>query len=203
MRDRSSLFIDDADLQALETFARRMRGEIFFAKRWLIVEGPTDYLIVHAVAHALEYDLDQHGVSVIDAQNNGNPATFAALTRALDIPWLAVFDGDKEGRDCIQRIGKRGFDASELQERCHTHQAGDIEEQLVADGLGPELRETLETIGIPNARGMNDKELVAALRKRKNEYAWEIAIRIRSDPRLAHRLPITFRDAIKSLRGLE
>ena len=120
LRDRSSLYIADGELQALETYARRMRGEIFFAERWLIVEGQADYLIVHAVAHSMDYDLDQHGVSVIDAQNNGNPATFAALARALDIPWLAVFDGDTAGQGFVQAIENRGFDTAELTERCRT-----------------------------------------------------------------------------------
>ena len=58
-----------------------------------IVEGQADYLIVHALGRAQDYDLDEHGVSVIDAQNNGSPDTFTALARALGIPWLAVFDG--------------------------------------------------------------------------------------------------------------
>ena len=97
LRDRSMLYIEESELQSLETFARRMRGEIFFAERWLIVEGQADYLIVHAMACALGYDLDRHGVAVIDAQNNGSPAIFAALARALSIPWLAVFDGDQAG----------------------------------------------------------------------------------------------------------
>jgi len=29
--------------------------------------------------------------------NSGNPGTFAALARALCIPWLALFDGDAAG----------------------------------------------------------------------------------------------------------
>jgi hypothetical protein len=44
-----------------------VRGEIFFARRWLIVEGQAEYLIVHSLARSLGYDLDEHGVSVIDA----------------------------------------------------------------------------------------------------------------------------------------
>ena len=103
LRDRSALYIEDSELQSLETFARRMRGEVFFARRWMIVEGQADYLVVHALARALGYDLDEHGVSVIDAQNNGNPDTFAALARALAIPWLAVFDGDAAGRGLRRR----------------------------------------------------------------------------------------------------
>jgi putative ATP-dependent endonuclease of OLD family len=97
LRDRSLLYISDHELQALETFARRIRGEIFFARRWFIVEGQAEYLIVHSLARSLGYDLDEHGVAVIDAMNNGNPATFAVMARALAIPWLAVFDGDQAG----------------------------------------------------------------------------------------------------------
>ena len=81
LRERSVLHIEDEELRALQTFARRIRGEIFFASRWMIVEGQAEYLIVSALAKSLGYDFDEHGVSLIDAVNNGNPATFAALAR--------------------------------------------------------------------------------------------------------------------------
>ena len=202
LRDSSSLYIEDSELQALETYARRMRGEIFFAERWLIVEGQADYLIVHAVAHAMDYDLDQHGVSVIDAQNNGNPATFAALARALEIPWLAVFDGDAAGQGFVQAIESRGFDTSESRSRCHTHPDGDLEAQLVADGLGVELRETLGGLGFQNVRELSDEGLVERLRADKTTYAAAFAARIRGETDLAQRAPEAFRSAVTQLRGL-
>ena len=202
LRERSSLFVRDDELQSLETYARRMRGEIFFAERWLLVEGQTDYLIVHAVAHALDYDLDQHGVSVIDAQNNGKPATFAALARALDIPWLAVFDGDQAGQQYVQAIANRGVLAEEVDRRCRTHAAGDLEAQLVADGLGPELREVLAASGIEDAHALNDDDLVVRLRASKTAYAAEFAARIRRDMVFAQQAPEAFRTAIDQLRGL-
>ena len=143
LRKRASLYVSENELRKLETQARRMRGEIFFAERWLLVEGPTDYLLVQAIAHALDYDFDRHGVAVVDVQNNGNPATFAALARALSIPWLAVFDGDKGGEKLIKQIKKRGFNEAELRKRCRQHSDGALEAQLVADGLGSELRKVL------------------------------------------------------------
>ena len=202
LRDRSSLYMTDDELQALETYARRMRGEIFFAERWLIVEGQADYLLVHAIAQALGYELDQHGVSAIDAQNNGNPATFAALARALDIPWLAVFDGDEEGNQFVQRIQQRGFDQAELEIRCSTQPNGDLEEQLVADGLGTELREILQAVGVTDAQNLDDDELADSLRKKKTTYAAELAVKIREDFELSKRTPAAFREAIERLRGL-
>ena len=202
LRDRCALYIEDSNLNALETYARRMRGEIFFAERWLIVEGQADYLIVHAIAHALDYDLDQHGVAVIDAQNNGNPATFAALARALGIPWLAVFDGDNTGLKYIKAICNRGFVKDEVDQRCRTHQDGDLEAQLIADGLASEMREVLAAIGVQNAAGLNNAELVARLRDNKTSYAAEFAARVRIDAGLAQRAPEAFRTAIEGLRGL-
>ena len=203
LRDRASLYVADDELQALETYAQRMRGEIFFAERWLIVEGQADYLLVHSTAHAVEYDLDQYGVSVIDAKNTGSPATFAALARALGIPWLAVFDGDEAGQEYIQSIRKRGFNDSEIQGRCRTHPEGILERQLVVDGLGQELRETLAEIGIQGVEAMEDDELVAHLRNHKTTYWAKFAARVRHDPDLARRMPEAFRAAIEQLRGLE
>ena len=201
-RSRSALYVGDNELRALETYARRMRGEIFFAERWLIVEGQADYLIVSALAHVLDYDLDQHGVSVIDAKNNGNPATFVALARALDIPWLAVFDGDAAGRRLVQGIKNRGVDAAEVQERIQTHAAGDLEAQLVADGLGPELRQVLADLGTRDASELADGDLAYALRSDKTAYASALAARVGDDVELARRCPAAFRYSIQRMRGL-
>ena len=202
LRDRSALFIGDDELQSLETFARRMRGEIFFAERWMIVEGQADYLIVHALAQAMEYDLDEHGVSLIDAQNNGNPDTFAVLARALGIPWLAVFDGDDAGRKYVQAIGARGFSNNELTKRCGTHQAGDLEAQLVADGLGTELSEILEELGFQDAPSLNSEALVSRLRDNKTAYAAKLSARLYAEPELAQGAPPAFRTAINQLPEL-
>ena len=201
--DRSALHISDDALQSLETHARRMRGEIFFAERWLIVEGQTDYLLVHALARALDYDLDQHGVAVIDAQNNGNPATFAALARALAIPWLAVFDGDNAGRKYVEAIRRRGFNDDDITKRCRHHSAGDLEAQLVADGLGPVLRDILTGMNVPGAQKLADDALKEHLRDDKIACAAALAARVQADPNLARRMLAAFRNAIGGLRGLE
>lgn len=201
MRDRSQLFIPDDELRALETFARRIRGEIFFATRWFIVEGQAEYHLVHAMARELGYDLDEHGVAVIDAMNNGHPATFAALARALSIPWLAVFDGDQAGLQYCQGIQNRNFDPAFVTARCRRHTAGDLEAQLVADGLGAELNAVLARLGVAGGPA-NGPALADLLRDQKTAYAAELGIMLRGNAALAGRMPQTFRDAINDLRGL-
>ena len=203
LRDQSSRYINDDELRSLETFARRIRGEVFFSECWMIVEGQADYLMVHALAHAMRYDLDWQGVSVIDAQNNGSPQAFAALARGLDIPWCAVFDGDDAGEGYVKRLLERGFAESEIENRCFRHSAGDMEAQLVADGLGIELREILERLGVQGASGLTDDVLVERLRANKTDYAAELANRIRANRRVAERGPEAFRAAIGMLPVLK
>ena len=202
LRDRSRLFVADEELRQLETFARRIRGEIFFAGRWMIVEGQAEYLIVHSLARGLGYDLDEHGVSLIDAVNNGNPALFATLARALGIPWTAVFDGDPAGQQYVAAIAAREFDAAFVAGHCRTHPAGTLEDQLLADGLEPELRSILEALGQDDADMIDRPTLERRLSDNKIPYAAELARRLDGDAALAQRMPQAFRDAIADLRGL-
>lgn len=200
--DRALLYISDDELRSLETFARRIRGEIFFARRWFIVEGQAEYLLVHAMARELGYDLDEHGVAVIDAQNNGNPAIFAALARALSIPWLAVFDGDGAGQGYCQSIATRNFDPTFVAARCRTHAADDIEAQMIADGLEPELRTALTQASVAAAATADAATLLRLLRGHKTGYAAALVDMMRGNAALAGRMPQAFRDAIADLRGL-
>ena len=202
LRDRCRLYMSDEDLRSLETFARRIRGEIFFARRWMIVEGQSEYLIVHALARQLGYDLDEHGISVIDAVNNGNPATFAALARALGIPWVAVLDGDDAGREYVHSIRSRDFEEAYVTERCRLLPAGDLEQQLLSDGLEPELRSILESVGYADAANIDRPTLEQRLAEKKTRYAAELAARIAVDEALAARMPQAFGDAIEALKGL-
>ena len=202
LQNNSLLHMPDDELRALETFARRIRGEIFFATRWVIVEGQAEYLLMHALARQLGYDLDEHGVSVIDAVNNGHPATFAALARALGIPWIAVLDGDDAGRGYLQAIINRDFEPTFVNDRCKMHARGNLEQQLLADGLEAELRAVLETIGQADAPTIDRPTLERRLEGHKTACAAELAARITRDAALAQRMPSLFRDAIASLRGL-
>jgi putative ATP-dependent endonuclease of OLD family len=202
LREKSLLHIDDDELSALETFARRIRGEIFFANRWLIVEGQAEYLLVHCLGKGLGYELDCYGVSVIDAKNNGNPDTFAALARALGIPWTAVFDGDAAGLGYVRAISGRDFDPVFIADRCRTLPVGTLEQQLLADGWESDLRDIMRSLGQADALTMDLTALEKCLEKNKTRYAAQLASLISSDRTMALRFPQPFRDAITSLRGL-
>ena len=94
-------------------------GEIFFARRWMLWRDKQVYLIVHAFAKAIGYDLDEHGVAVIDAMNNGHPPRSQPQPARCQ-SWLAVFDGDNaSARGYVQQIMDRQFDPQFVAQRCH------------------------------------------------------------------------------------
>ena len=203
LKERAQYHICDDELAKLETWARRIRGEIFFARKWLIVEGQSDYLIMHTLAGLTGYPLDEHGISVIDAQNNGCASTFAALARALAIPWVALFDGDDAGKKYVSQIKKRNFDGAEITKRCHVIPAPDMEELLVKNGLEQELRGIIAQLGVQDATTMPADNLIAKLRKSKTEYAYELCEELRRDQSLLAKIPAILKDTITRLQAVQ
>jgi putative ATP-dependent endonuclease of OLD family len=201
--EQSLTYINDEELAQLETFARRVRGEIFFARRWLLVEGPTEYNLMHGLANGLGYNFDENGVAVIDFQNNGNPDCFAALARALNFPWRILVDGDEAGIKYLELIKKRGFSDAEVKDRSTSLPTKDMEEELVTSGLQAELRQILRKIGLSELEINDTENLKVALRNNKSAYSAELAKLCSEDKELAKRMPYSMQDTICKLRVLE
>jgi putative ATP-dependent endonuclease of OLD family len=107
-RHSCRVLISDTEEAELSFLGRRIRGEIFFAREWILVEGVSEFLLLQAIGKALGYDLDQHGISVIDFQNNGNAGIYSALADGFGIPWQMATDGDSESDKFHAQLFKRG-----------------------------------------------------------------------------------------------
>jgi putative ATP-dependent endonuclease of the OLD family len=114
LRDESQLYLSNTDLSDLDTYAKRIRGEVLFARAWLLCEGQSEYLLLRYFAGLMGTPLDQAGVTVIDYQNNGSPGAFVGLARAFEIPWLMICDNDQGGKDSIRQVQNRGLTAPEI-----------------------------------------------------------------------------------------
>jgi putative ATP-dependent endonuclease of OLD family len=202
LKERSAAYVSDEDLKALDTYARRIRGEIFFADRWLLVEGQAEFTVVTALAEVLGFSLDDYGIALIDAVNNGNPPIFAALARAFRIPWMAVLDGDQAGQGYKTGILKRGFHQSAADAQCLLLPAGCLEQQLLADGIETEIRVILMRLGKLDADKCNEPALLKLMDSCKTDYAAELASELRRSPALAQRILEPVRIALATLRTL-
>jgi putative ATP-dependent endonuclease of OLD family len=98
-----------------------------------------------------------------------------------------VFDGDAAGRGYANALTARGFDPAFIAQRCRTHAAGHLEDQLLADGLEPELRSILQALGQNDADALDPATLQIRLADNKIPYAAQLATRVNGDAALAHR----------------
>ncbi|MEZ5973139.1 MAG: AAA family ATPase [Hyphomonadaceae bacterium] len=188
---------DESDLSF---HGRRIRGEMFFARRWLLVEGVCEYLLTHAVATALDYPLDDHGITVIDFKNSGSAGIYPPLADAFGIAWHMISDGDdleKHQRELL----KRGYVADDLVGHSVGLSQGDLEKQLLSDGHETRLRDILAKLGVADASTCSGDELYAKLQKNKTEYMSELAIQVAADIVVAESMPAPFVNHIKALKG--
>lgn len=72
-------------------------SEGFFADKVVLVEGPTDRVVLEAVAARLGLDLDGRGISVLSVSGKESLRTGYEILRALGIPTYVLADGDFGG----------------------------------------------------------------------------------------------------------
>ena len=72
---------------------RLARGELLFARCWLLVEGETEMWVYPAAARALDKDLHREGVRVV-AYSQTDVGLLTKIANALGIKWYCVGDDD-------------------------------------------------------------------------------------------------------------
>ncbi|MBN1843818.1 MAG: AAA family ATPase [Deltaproteobacteria bacterium] len=205
LKEESQLYLSDSDLTDLDTFAKRIRGEVLFARAWLLCEGQSEYLLFRYFAELLGKPLDQAGVTVIDFQNNGSPGAFVGLSLAFQIPWIMVCDNDDEGRRFVGQVKDRGLTDQKIEEivRPLPGEGVDLEDFLIRNGFVPEYAEILAERNVclskkEGEEGFED-ELAKTIRKDKIGYTRALIEKLRSDKADKSRVPQFFAVAIKDV----
>lgn len=94
--------LDDRESQKFDYFVRRTRGELFFARCWLLVEGETDVIVLTGAAKALGIDLEESGVRLVDYAQS-NLTLFLKAAESLGVKWHVFSDGDAGGQKNIKK----------------------------------------------------------------------------------------------------
>ncbi|MDV2496576.1 MAG: AAA family ATPase [bacterium] len=168
LKDESQLYLSADELSDLETYAKRIRGEVLFARAWLLCEGQSEYLLFRYFSNLLDRPLDNAGVTVIDFKNNGSAGAFVGLARAFEIPWLMVCDNDDAGNSYIEEVRSHGLTDEEIGRnvRLLPGDGIDLEMFLVRNGFANEYLEILA-------------EQSVSLNKKEGEEGFEEEIRER------------------------
>jgi putative ATP-dependent endonuclease of OLD family len=201
-RHACRVLISEDDEAELSFLGRRLRGEIFFARRWVLVEGPSEFLLLKALGQAYGYDLDQHGVAIIDFQNCGSPGIYAALAEGFHFPWHMISDGDAESEKFRAQLVKRGFSDEDLQGHVETLPPPNcLEDQLIADGHEGLLRKIMTEIGSVTAATCSLDDFKRRLKNKKPGYMVRLAPMVAGDGALAAQMPKVFIALIEKLKN--
>jgi putative ATP-dependent endonuclease of OLD family len=95
--------LSDEETRKFNYHVRRARGELLFARCWLLVEGETEAWIYPAAARALGLNLHRDGVRVVE-YSQSDVALLAKVANALGIPWYCIVDDDSGRGQYEQRV---------------------------------------------------------------------------------------------------
>ena len=190
---RSYALLDERDLEDLEDWARRIRGEVFFSRFWILCEGQSEVFLLTALFDALSLRLDAQGVSLIDYQNNGSPRAFACLARTFGFPWALLADGDEHGRKTISSLSNAGFSEGEVNARAvQLPDDADLEAYIVGSAWRPLALAVAKEFEAGLADDIDDAALAKCLRAHKPLWARRLGDRLRQTPPSVDDLPDAF-----------
>jgi putative ATP-dependent endonuclease of the OLD family len=201
----SQLYLSDDDLADLKTYVKRIRGEVLFARAWLLCEGQSEYLLLHYFAKLLGTPLDRAGVAVIDFQNNGSPGAFVGLARVFEIPWIMICDNDDAGEGFIKQVKKRALTDDEIEELVRPLPGDDVDLEvfLVKNGFTQEYVQILDdrNINLTNKEGDErfEVELADTIRNDKVRYAMALIEKLQAEGADESRVPKFLATAIQDV----
>lgn len=121
------------EIHKLDYHVRNTRGNLFFARCWLLAEGETDCLLFEECARICGYDLVSQGVCCIEFAHVG-VEKFIKLADQLGIEWIVVADDDQAGADYIRSARNQIGDRPEAR-HLHTLEH-EMEVLLCMEGYG-------------------------------------------------------------------
>ena len=82
-------FLSSSDYQFLERYLDATKANLFFAKGVIIVEGPSEELLLPTIARLLNRDLTRYGISIVNARGIGL-RRFAGIFKRQNEPELSI-----------------------------------------------------------------------------------------------------------------
>lgn len=127
------------DERKLTIHVRATRGELLFARTWLLVEGATEVWLLEGIAELLGMDLEREGVRIIQ-YSQVEPDPFVKLANSLGISWHCLTDGDEAGQK-YRRAVEPHLQGRPERDHITTLAEKNIEVHLCVGGFGQVYRD--------------------------------------------------------------
>lgn len=113
---------------------RHARGELLFARCWLLGEGEMEVTLLPEIACQLGVNLERSGVRCV-AYRQADIGLFLTVADGLGIPWVTLTDNDQEGQKTINKV-RAALNGRSERRLLQVMPENDIEEHLCVNGYG-------------------------------------------------------------------
>ncbi len=189
----------------LNTYVEGSRGEIMFARKWLLYEGQSEDVILPYFAKILGKDFDASGVNGIIYRSNGSAGPFVKLAKVLSIPWVMLADNDEQGRQTVGEVRNCGYSEEVISSQVLLNSTTDFENELAtSDRIFADYENivseeiTQDILELKNAGDINayKKEIVNLVQKGKVVNAYKLLEIWNENSLNTSDIPIVYVDAI-------
>jgi len=113
---------------------RHARGELLFAKGWLLVEGESEVTLLPEIARILGFNLERAGVRCVPYRQS-DIGLYLTVADGLGISWATLTDNDQQGQSDIRKV-RAALNGRSEKRLLHVMKEGDLEQHLCVNGFG-------------------------------------------------------------------
>lgn len=126
--------LDSDDTRKFNFHIRRARGELLFARCWILGEGETEATLISEIARDLNKDLERAGVRLVNYQAGVSLETCLRVGNGLGIHWVVLADNDERGAK-DHAIVRRYLNGRPEKETLFAMTEANIEQHLCCNGF--------------------------------------------------------------------
>jgi len=192
------------DLRKFNFHIRHARGELLFARCWILGEGETEAILIREAARIMQKDLEQAGVRLVTYQTGISLDSCLKIANGMGINWIVLADNDDQGAKNRQTVLNH-LNGRLEQEALFKMPEKNIEQHLCMNGfsstyyglLGEQPRQRITAQ--PQSPDYAIQIADALPNRLKTHAAQEVAVAM-CDP--SHSVPQLFQDVIEAALNL-
>ena len=200
----SAMTLTDKQRRQFNFHIRHARGELLFARGWLLGEGESEVTLLPEVARILGFNLERMGVRCIQFRQ-ADIGLFLTVADRLGIPWVTLTDNDQQGQQTVIKV-RAALNGRQEKRMLQIMPEDDLEQHLCANGFGYIYEglltaDTRQRVTVPKTDSDYWKQVTQAVRKHKIEGIQDVLIAMRNGcpvPRLLKRAVVSAANLAKS-----
>lgn len=192
--------LDLNDIRKFNYHIRQARGELLFARCWILGEGETEGTLIPECARILDKDLERAGIRFVTYQSGISLETCLRVANGMGIQWVVLADNDTQGASDHEAV-RRQLNGRSESDVFFVMPEANIEQHLCVNGFSDVYHRLLgvqplqKVTASPQDADFPIQIAKALPKKLKTHAAQEVLTVIRTDSRS---VPQLFQNVIEA-----